>query len=189
MVDYDPFSPQAMADPHPAYRALRAAGPVHPLPQYDAVALPRFGEVWQVLCDLESFSIAGGPVFVREQLLRPARLEDHDPADPNLSFSMWDPPLHSRIRQLMSPPLRPRAAAMLEPRVRALARERLDELVGAGRLDVARDYAAPVVVTVACEVLGFPAGAERGAGAWSITCCAQRSADEGSTTCRSPPSS
>jgi cytochrome P450 len=129
---------------------------VHPLPQYDAVALPRFAEVWEVLRDLESFSIAGGPVFVREELLRPARLEDRNPADPDLSFSMWDPPLHSRIRQVMGPPFRPRAAASLEPRVRALARERLAEHVGAGGFDVARDYAAPVVVTVACEILGLP---------------------------------
>ena len=45
-IDYDPYSPTSMADPNPAYRALREAGPVHPLPQYHGFALPRFAEVW-----------------------------------------------------------------------------------------------------------------------------------------------
>ena len=157
MVDYDPFSPESMADPYPAYRALREAGPVHPLPQYDAVALPRFEEVWAVLQDMDSFSIVEGPVFVREALLKPANLEGRRSVNLGISFSMWDPPVHSRIRQVMSPPFRPRFVARLEQGIRELARERLDELVPAGRFDVARDYAAPVVVRVACDVLGFPA--------------------------------
>ena len=157
MVDYDPFSRESMADPYPAYRALRAAAPVHPLPQYDAVALPRFEEVWSVLQDMESFSIVEGPVFVREALLEPANLERRGPVKLGVSFSMWDPPEHSRVRQVMSPPFRPRFVAQLEAGIRALAREQLDELVPQGRFDVARDYAAPVVVRVACDVLGFPA--------------------------------
>lgn len=156
MIEYDPFSPEAMADPYPVYRALRDAGPVHPLPQYDAIALPCFAEVWSVLEDMVSFSIVEGPVFVRRQLLKPAALDRRGPTDLNISFAMWDPPLHSKIRQLMSPPFRPRFVATLEGRVRELARERLAALVPQGRFDVARDYAAPVVVMVACEILGFP---------------------------------
>jgi cytochrome P450 len=156
VVEYDPFSQQSMRDPYPAYRALRAEGAVHALPQYDAVALPRFAEVWAVLQDMESFSIVEGPVFVREALLEPAVLEARSPSDPNLSFSMWDPPLHSRIRQVMSPPFRPRFVAALEQRIREMARERLDEWVPQGRFDLATDYVAPVVVRVACDILGFP---------------------------------
>jgi cytochrome P450 len=156
VVDYDPFSPQSMADPYPAYRALREAGPVHPLPLYDAIALPRFAEVWEVLCDLESFSLFEGPVFVREQLLKPAVLERSERVDLGITFSMWDPPVHSEIRQVMSPPFRPRFVAKLDWYVRQLARERLDALIDQGRFDVARDYTAPIVVMVACEILGFP---------------------------------
>lgn len=157
MVDYDPFSQASMSDPYPVYRALREAAPAHPLPQYDAVALPRFKEVWGVLQDMESFSIAEGPVFVRETLLKPARLERRNPVNLGVSFAMWDPPMHSHIRQVMSPPFRPRFVAALEGRIRNLAREQLDRLVPQGRFDLARDYAAPVVVRVACDVLGFPA--------------------------------
>jgi len=156
MLDYDPFSTQSMADPYPAYRALRAAGPVYRLPQYDAVALARFAEVWEVLQDMESFSVAEGPVFVREVLAKPAALEGRRVDDLGSSFSTWDPPRHSRIRRVMSPPLRPRFVASLEGRVRALARSQLEELAPQGRFDLVRDYVAPVVVKVACEILGFP---------------------------------
>jgi cytochrome P450 len=155
--EYDPFSPESMADPYPTYRELREAGPVHPLPQYDAVALPRFAEVWEVLNDLETFSVVEGPVFVRDQLLKPSPLRQSDPVN-NIdgSFAMWDPPLHTQIRKVMRPSLQPRWVASLEDRVRELARARLDELVPQGRFDVAREYTAPVVVMVACEILGFP---------------------------------
>lgn len=166
MVEYDPFSTEAMTDPYPVYRALREAGPVHPLPQYDAIALPRFAEVWKVLEDMVSYSIVEGPVFVRKQLLKPAALERRDPSDLNASFAMWDPPLHSKIRQVMSAPFRPRFVATLEHRVRELARGRLAALLPQGRFDVARDYAAPVAVMVACDILGFPP--EEGPGLVSI---------------------
>lgn len=157
MVDYDPFSSQSITDPYPTYRALREAGPLHPLPQYDAIALPRFAEVWDVLRDLESFSIVEGPVFVREQLMKPSPLRQGEPVnDCDNSFAMWDPPLHTRIRTVMRPRLQPKFVARLEDRVREWARGRLDALVPQGRFDVARDYTAPVVVMVACEILGFP---------------------------------
>ncbi len=156
-MEYDPYSIESMTDPYPAYRELREAGPVHPLPQYDAIALPRFAEVWEVLKDLESYSLVEGPVFIRKQLLSPSALKDRAPVNnTDDTFAMWDPPLHNRIRKVMRPPLQPRFVASLEGRVRELARDRLDALVPEGRFDVAREYTAPVVVMVACEILGFP---------------------------------
>ena len=156
-VAYDPFSKEAMTDPYPLYRALREAGPIHPLPQYDAFALPRFAEVWQVLEDLESFSVAEGPVFSERPLSRPADLARLGGGDPNGSFSTWDPPLHSWIRQVMSAPFRPGRVRRLEPEVRRLAREGLEELVPRSGFDLVSDYAAPIAAMVSCRTLGFAA--------------------------------
>ena len=50
-VSYDPYSPEVMRDPYPIYRELRASRPVYPLEQYDAWALSRFEDVWQVVQD------------------------------------------------------------------------------------------------------------------------------------------
>ncbi len=157
MIGYDPFSPAAMGDPHPLYRELRASSPVHPLPQYDGFALARFEDVWAVIGDAQSFSLAEGPVFAREVVATPCAPAALEPSGPGRSFASWDPPLHTRIRQALSPPFRPHAVARLEGEVRALARERLAALVPRGRLDVVGDYASPVSVAVICRVLGLPA--------------------------------
>jgi len=159
-VEYDPFSPEVMHDPYPVYRELRAAHRAYPLPEYDAWALTRFDDVWQVLADRERCSIVEGPVFRREQLLQ--HNDGHQPvappARPVPSFSMLDAPVHTQLRKAMLGPFRPGFVARLEPTVRALARERLDELDAAhpdGRFDVRHDYAAPVAAAVAAHQLGF----------------------------------
>ena len=56
-MDYDPFGPAAMTDPLALYRALRDGYRAYPLPQYDAVALPRFADVWEVSRNRADFSI------------------------------------------------------------------------------------------------------------------------------------
>jgi cytochrome P450 len=155
-VAYDPFSPEVMRDPYPVYQRLRAAGSVFPLPDYDAYALTRFDDVWQVLADRQRFSIVEGPVFARQRLLR----HNDGPPRPGAlrpvpSFSMVDPPLHTQLRRAMLGPFRPGAVAALEPMVRAVARTRLDELAARGRFDVRHDYASYVSAVVAAHQLGF----------------------------------
>ena len=58
-----------MADPLEIYRQLRQSYRAFPMPQYDAWALPRFDDVWEVSRDRERFSIVEGPVSHRDRLL------------------------------------------------------------------------------------------------------------------------
>jgi cytochrome P450 len=154
---YDPFSVEVMTDPYPVYRELRARQRVVPLPDYDAVALTRFDDVWRVLTDRDRFSIFEGPVFHRDALLR-----HHDgPPDttvrrPLPTFSMLDPPVHTELRQALLGPFRPRAVTPMQDTVRQFARERLDQLATRDEFDVRHDYASPVAAQVAALQLGFP---------------------------------
>jgi cytochrome P450 len=156
-VAYDPFSREVMSDPYPIYRQLRASYRAYRLPEYDAWALTRFEDIWQVLADRRRFSIVEGPVFARPRLLRH---NDGPPAPPPLrpvpSFAMLDPPLHTELRRAMLGPFLPGAVAALEPTVRTLARERLDTLAGRDTFDVRHDYASFVSAGVAAHQLGFP---------------------------------
>lgn len=157
-VEYDPFSPEVMADPYPIYRELRARHRAYRMDEYDAWALPRFDDVWQVLSDRERFSIVEGPVFHRDRLLRHNDgAPDTELHRPVRSFSMLDPPHHTRLRQAMIEPFRPRAVTPLEADVRALAAARLDELSGRDGFDVRHDYASPVSAAVAACVIDLPA--------------------------------
>ena len=153
-LSYDPFAPEMLADPYPAYAALRQEQAVYSLPQYNAVALPRFEEVWQVLGDTEHFTIVEGPVFDRELLSRP--FEPVPVADPARTFATWDPPLHTKLRATLAKHFGPGLVAKLEQYGRAAARRLLDAWVPAGRFDVAREYAAPVSVELISRVIGLP---------------------------------
>ncbi|HXY94111.1 MAG TPA: cytochrome P450 [Acidimicrobiia bacterium] len=156
-VEYDPFSTDVMTNPYPIYDALRARYRTYRIDAYDAYALPRFDDVWQVLSDREHFSIVEGPVFHRERLLRgndgPPDTSLHRPVP---SFSMLDPPHHTRLRQAMIDPFRPGAVAGLGDAVRALATARLDEVSARGTFDVRHDYASPVSAAVAAQLVGLP---------------------------------
>ncbi|HUP75780.1 MAG TPA: cytochrome P450 [Acidimicrobiales bacterium] len=157
MVEYDPFSVAAMSDPFPLYRALRALGPVYRLERYDAWALPRFEEVWQVAQDRDNFSIVEGPVFGREKLLR------HNDGAPDTaarrpvpSFAAVDPPLHTQLRQRMYPSFTPRACRDLAAEVEEMVQQQLDALEDRERFDVVADFASPVAVVSTLRFLGLP---------------------------------
>ena len=52
VVDYDPFSDEALDDPNPIYKRLRTESPVHFLEKYDSWALTLFEDIWQLSMDM-----------------------------------------------------------------------------------------------------------------------------------------
>jgi cytochrome P450 len=67
-----------------------------------------------------------------------------------------DPPDHTRLRHLVNRGFTPRRIAALEPRIREIARECLDALEERSEMDLMRDFAVPLPVTVIAELLGVP---------------------------------
>jgi len=153
---YDPFSPEAMTDPEPLYRRLRADHPVYPLPQYRAWALSRFEDVWNAFLDRERFTEAEGQVFPRELLTAPAGETVPEPKLVPLDlFNNLDPPVHGLVRRAMGASLLPGAVGKMEPMLRDLVRKRLDLLAETGRLDINLDLASHVSAGAACHIVGF----------------------------------
>src|SRR5258708_12556188 len=83
---YDPFDPAFQADPYPAYRALRDAGPVHRHEDPHFFALSRFADVWQAVKDPQTYSSAQGLTFYPDEIatlaLAPTTLIPHPPPHP-----------------------------------------------------------------------------------------------------------
>ena len=155
-VEYDPFGPVAMTDPFPVYRALRDAHRAYPLPHYDAVALPRFADVWDVSRNRTDFSIVEGPVSHRERLLvHHDGPPDRSLTDPVPTFSMVDPPVHTILRGALAPAFTPGAIRRTEAAMVTHVRRLLDDLVPRGGFDVVRDLAAPVATAATCAQLGL----------------------------------
>ncbi|MFG1645755.1 cytochrome P450 [Amycolatopsis sp. NPDC049252] len=68
-----------------------------------------------------------------------------------------DPPLHNKMRKLVSRAFTPKVVADLEPRIAAVTNELLDAAGGDGRLELVEDLAYPLPVIVIAELLGVPA--------------------------------
>lgn len=155
---YDPFDAAVMADPLPYYRTLRDRYPLYYLAQWDAFAISRFADIWDVLA-------VNDGTFVATEGTLPAAvvLAQHNsgplpdpPWHPMPFHAVFDSPIYDDVRRLQSPAFRPRTVADWETRIRALANERLDVLLPQGAFDLTADYGGIVVATVVCELLGIP---------------------------------
>ena len=158
VLAYDPFSVEAMTDPYPVYRELRRSAPVYRLEQYDTWALSRFADVWEVLEDRERFSIVEGPIFSRDRLLTPNAGAPPSADGPLTSFSMIDPPRHTRYRQALRRSFTPRRADTAGGVLAALVSDQLDRVGAVDRFDVVEDYAGPVSTASTLWFLGLPEG-------------------------------
>src|SRR5207245_7166780 len=78
-----------------------------------------------------------------------------------------DPPRHRQLRNLVSQAFTPRMVAQMEPRITAITNELLDHVTAAGEIDVVRDLAYPLPVTIIAELLGIPAELREDFKRWS----------------------
>ena len=152
----DLMSPDTIADPHGYYRQLRETEPVHWNELWGGWILTRYDDVVEVLRDAERFSsdrmayLAGE--LSEKDCCRFAPIFD--------VMSQWlvfrDPPDHTRIRRLLNTRFTPRAVEQYRPRVRSIVQDLLDEIEPQGRMDVVREFAYLVPLTVILELLGAP---------------------------------
>jgi cytochrome P450 len=81
---------------------------------------------------------------------------------------LWlEPPDHTRIRRLVAAAFTPRSVEALREPARELARELLEPLAAAGRMELLYDYAQPYSIAVICRLLGVPLDRHRDLLDWS----------------------
>lgn len=79
--------------------------------------------------------------------------EDQNPG--GLGFA--DPPVHTRLRRILTPEFTMRRLARLTPRINDIVTEQLDAMAAAtGPVDLAKDFALPIPSLTICELLGVP---------------------------------
>jgi cytochrome P450 len=140
-------------DPYPTYAALRAQAPVHAQPD-GSYFITRYADCVAVYKDPKLFSsdkrIEYTPKFGDSPLL----------LHHTTSLIFNDPPLHTRVRKIMSGALTPRAVSDLEGPVRDLVDGLLDEIAArAGRgvdIDLIDDFGAAIPIEVIGNLLAVP---------------------------------
>ena len=142
-------------NPYPVYCLLRRFKPVAYLPPADLWIVARYDHVKRVLSEHATFS---SDFAARQQPGPSSRVR---------SLVSSDPPVHTKLRGLVSKAFTARIIADLEPRIEMLTHQLLDHVVDSGRIDLVQDLAYPLPVTVIAEMLGVPV-ADRGRfKAWS----------------------
>ena len=153
----DPSDPSFLADPYPAFAALRALGPVHDHPGLGAPVA-----VTHAACSAVLRGRDLGRVWV-----------DAEPADRFGAFNLLhrnsllerEGEPHRRLRALVAGAFNRGHTARLEPAVRALADRLVAGLAGGG--DVVEQVAAVLPVEVIAELLDVPEPARSALRDWS----------------------
>ncbi|QQS12017.1 MAG: cytochrome P450 [Rhodospirillales bacterium] len=147
--DLSGLTPEFLDDPFPRYHALRRFAPVKRLPD-GSVFLSRHADCAGVYRDplmSSDKSVEFGAKFGAGTPL-------HRHHTTSLVFN--DPPLHTRVRRLLSAAFTPRALKALEPRIAALVDGLLDRAAESGGMDLVEDFAFALPVEVICDMLGVP---------------------------------
>lgn len=140
---YDPMSASTIADPFPAYRALRQTCPVHHYRGFGErgfYTLSRYDDVVDLFRNLERWSgeWGQGPIYYKEGGLRS------------------DPPEHTVYRRLVTRALPARRVPAMEQELLDLADALVDRFCADGHADLLEQFAVPLPVMVISRLLGVP---------------------------------
>ncbi len=154
-LQYNPFTPEVHANPYPLYHRLRAEDPIHWSGLLEAWILTRYEDVVFVLTDAR-FSANRRQARNRFAQMAEQVQQEFGPFGRTQTMLTSDPPLHTRLRRLVSKAFTARAVESLRPRIQRIVDELLDAVPDRGRLDLIGDLAYPLPVIVIAEMLGVP---------------------------------
>jgi cytochrome P450 len=165
---FDPADPDFLEDPYPTLDRLRESARVFYDEQRERWFVTRHEDVRACLRDRRL-----GRNF--RQVMSPEEIgvPELDPrwsafwATERWSLLWLEPPDHTRIRKLVAAAFTPRSVEALREPARALARELLEPLAEAGRMELLYDYAQPYSIAVICRMLGVPLDRHRDLLDWS----------------------
>ena len=153
--DYRPADPAVIADPYPAWAALRESDPVHHSPHLNAWVITRFDDNKRLLLDPTLSSDRLKPFFdsltagERERISRLIRY-----------MSRWmvftDPPDHTRLRQTIAQVFSVSAMAARRPAIVKRIDSLLSRLSERDTIDFIGDFAGPLPALVIMDMLGVP---------------------------------
>ncbi|MCH9672640.1 MAG: cytochrome P450 [Gammaproteobacteria bacterium] len=151
-LNFNPMSPAFIADPYPTYAQLREHAPVLKTP-LGFWLTSRHEDVSLVVRDRRF-----GKGFSERMTKRYGADHLKEPAIRSLGFMMLvqDPPVHSRLRGLVTKAFTSKRIEQMRERIEQLANELIDDVEGAGQMDVLADFAHKLPVHVICDMLGIP---------------------------------
>jgi cytochrome P450 len=167
-LTFDPSDPAFLEDPYPVLSRLRESARVFYDERRERWFVTRHEDVRACLRDRRL-----GRNFRHVMTPEEIGVPELDPrwsafwATERWSLLWLEPPDHTRIRRLVAAAFTPRSVEALREPARELARELLEPLADAGRMELLYDYAQPYSIAVICRMLGVPLDRHRDLLDWS----------------------
>ena len=149
-------------DPYPIYSTLQAIDPVHRMPD-QSLFLTRYNDLEAIYKDTTRFSSDKKVEFAPKYGAGSLLFQHH-----MTSLVFNDPPLHTRVRRLITGALNPRAISELEPSLIALVDRLLDRIEARGNADLIEDFASAIPVEVIGNLLAIPHQERSPLRGWSL---------------------
>ncbi|UWQ48285.1 cytochrome P450 [Leisingera caerulea] len=149
-------------DPFPYYDALLRDAPVLPQPD-GSLLVSRHADLDRIYRDTTLFSSDKKKVFAPKYGAGSPLFEHHTTS---LVFS--DPPLHTRVRKIMTSALTPRAIAKMEPGLIETVDDLLEAMAGKEQADLIGDFAASIPIQIIGNLLDVPMAERRPLRDWSL---------------------
>ena len=155
-VAFDPTLPEQRENPFAVLELARREQPVFYAEKFGLWIVTRHDDVLAVLKDHGSFSSEGALKSSAGEY-PPAVQEVLADGFPDMPYIIEvDPPVHDRIRGLITKAFTPRRVAELAPRIDEIARELLDSFAADGEGDIIERFAWPLPLRVLGELFGVP---------------------------------
>ncbi len=184
-LGFDPSDPGFIADPYPVYRRLRDEHPILWNPETNQWLVSRHADLNRLLRDRRL-----GRTYLHQathaEFGRPEPPAAHAPFHELNDAGMLDhePPDHTRLRRLVLTAFTPRTVEAMRGRIQGIVDGLIDELGGAGEIDLIADYVEPLPVTVIAELLGVPEADRHLLRPWSADFCLMYEIDPSEASAR-----
>jgi cytochrome P450 len=184
-LGFDPADPAFIADPYPVYRRLRDDHPILWNPETDQWLVSRHADVNRLLRDRRL-----GRTYLHQathaEFGRSEPPAAHAPFHELNDAGMLDlePPDHTRLRRLVLKAFTPRTLEAMRGRIEAIVDGLIDDLGGAGEVDLIAGFVEPLPVTVIAELLGVPAADRHLLRPWSADFCLMYEIDPSEASAR-----
>jgi cytochrome P450 len=167
-----PWDVSFIANPYPVYAELRVRAPIAYDESTDHWLISRFSDVNSLLRDRR---------FGRTYHHMATHAEMGRPEEPEMLAPFWhlirsgildmEPPDHTRVRRLVAKAFTPKMVESLRGRIQALVDGLVNEVAGAGEIDLIRAIAEPLPVAVIAKMLGVPDSDAHLLRPWSAEIC------------------
>ena len=157
IIDFDPFTATALADPYPDFARFVERQPVFWSNEIGSWVVSRYADVKQVLRRHDVFSAANALAPITPLCPAAGRALADGGFRSIPTLTNVDPPAHTRTRRITQTAFSPRRAAALEPFVRDLVRRFIDERLHDGRAEIVSALTWELPALVVFEILGVPA--------------------------------